>query len=106
MAGEIDEPRPGLIPLADFVAALRAELEAARAQGARERLNFDVGPIELELELVTEKEASVRGGLRFWIVEAGAGGKWQRASRQRVKLTLTPVGTLKIRDETGPANTD
>jgi hypothetical protein len=95
------------MPLADFVAALREELEEARRQGAKQGLRFDVGPIELELETVATREASAKAGVRFWVVEAGGEGTATSGTTTRLKLVLSPVGGLQIGDDdVDPDKTD
>ena len=84
-----------LIPLAEAVAALRSELGTAMKAGKGETLRFQLGPIELELNLVVSREASAEGKLAFkifgWGADASAGGKLADERTHRVKLTLTPV---------------
>jgi hypothetical protein len=81
----------GAVGLADFVEALRRELRVARDRGEGSDLHFDVGPVELELSLVTTKEAGPEAKVRFWVIEAGGSAKFSRQQTQRVKLTLSPV---------------
>jgi hypothetical protein len=95
------------IPLADFIAALREELEKARRQGAKQGLRFGVGPIEFELETVATREATAKAGVRFWVVEAGGEGTVASGTTTRLKLTLSPVGVLQVGDDTvDPDKTD
>lgn len=56
-----------------------------------EPLQFAVGPVELEATIVVAEEAGVRGGVKFWVVEAGADAKEIEARTHRVKLTLNPT---------------
>ena len=80
----------GLVPLADFVAGLRAELKVAA--GAREPgVEFEVGPVSVEFGVVTEVEAGAGARVRFWVVEAGGSARRSRQSTHRVSLTLTPM---------------
>lgn len=93
------------LELADLVAGLRAELERARLEGASEGLRFEVGPVELELSVITEKKGTVEGGIKFWVVTAQTGGELSSAHTQRIRLTLQPrteKGPLDIRGETKP----
>ncbi|WP_346619579.1 trypco2 family protein [Blastococcus montanus] len=78
------------MPIAEFVAGLRAELK--EAQAARDPgLQFAVGPVQVEFTLVTGREGGPEGKVRFWVVEAGGSAKWSKAETQTVTLTLTPV---------------
>lgn len=86
--GDGEQARP--VPLAEFVAGLRAELRAAQA--AREPgLQFAVGPVSVEFNVVTAREGGPEAKVRFWVVEAGASAQWSREATQKVSLTLTPV---------------
>ncbi|BCW52726.1 MULTISPECIES: trypco2 family protein [unclassified Arthrobacter] len=94
MAGELE--------LAELVAGLRAELERAREDGANAGIRFAVGPVELELSVVTEKKGTVEGGIKFWVVTAQTGGEISMTGTQRIRLTLQPStgeGPLDIGDE-------
>ena len=96
-----------LIPLAEAISALRSELAIATAQAKGQALRFDVGPIELELHMVVEREATAEGKLQFkifgWGADAGGGVTASDQRTQKVKLTLTPVaaggGKLQVSDE-------
>jgi hypothetical protein len=83
---------PGDIPLAKFIAALREELETAQRESDGSALRFGVGPIELDLELTTSREAGGEGGIKFYVITLGASGKRATGTTQRVKLQLTPKG--------------
>jgi len=78
------------LPLADFIAALRAELRAAAMEKDPE-LQFNVGPATVELTLMTHREGGGKAGVRFWVVEAGASATVANESTQKVTLVLTPV---------------
>ena len=80
----------GRVPVAAFVAGLRAELR--EAQAARDPgLQFAVGPVQVEFTVVTGREGGPEGKVRFWVIEAGGSAKWSQAETQTVTLTLTPV---------------
>jgi hypothetical protein len=78
------------IELAEFIRKLRAELNEARQEAQNEELQFDVGPIEVELAVEAQREGSGGGGLKIYVVEAGAHKKVADVSTQRIKLSLTP----------------
>ncbi len=91
----------GPIELAEWIAALRAELQAAQTEGAGKDLQFAVGPLELEFEVTASREGGGRGGIRFYVAEIGADARIQSGSTQRVKITLAPQsasGDLKVAD--------
>jgi hypothetical protein len=79
----------GRVPVAEFVAGLRAELK--EAQETRDPgLQFKVGPVQVEFTVVSAREGGPNGKVRFWVIEAGASAKWSHSETQ--KVTLTPVG--------------
>jgi hypothetical protein len=78
------------LPLADFIAALRSELRTAALTKDPE-LQFNVGPVTVELTLMSHHEGSGKAGIRFWVVEAGASAAMTNESTQKVTLSLTPV---------------
>lgn len=80
----------GRVPVAEFVAGLRAELKVAQAARDPE-LQFKVGPVTVEFTVVTGREGGPEGKVRFWVIEAGASAKWSKSQTQKVNLTLTPV---------------
>ncbi len=72
--------------LAEAIAALRAGLEAALAEGQGRDVQFGLGDVELTLQLVADKHA---GGKIGWsVLGADAGGKSERT--HSVKLVLKP----------------
>ncbi len=90
------------IGLSDAIADLRAELTRAFEQGADEPLKFDVGAVDLELEIELMVGGSVKAETKWWVVSAGAEAKGERSSSHRIKLTMTPRlngETLQIRSK-------
>jgi hypothetical protein len=91
------------IPLAGAIKALRADLNAAMAEGADDPLRFRLGPVEMEFLVSVTKEAGANAGVRFWVVEAGAKAGVTSASTHRLKLQLQPVDRsgrdAEIRDQ-------
>lgn len=80
--------------IAQAIAALRADLEAALAEGQGKDVQFGLGDVELTLQLVADKHT---GGKIGWsVLGVDAGGKSERT--HSVKLTLQPQ--LKQRDGT------
>ena len=78
------------VELAELLGQLRAELTEAGQAGEDSDLQFEVGPVELELSVAVDKEAKPGGKIRFWVVELGADMKITSQTTQRVKLTLDP----------------
>jgi hypothetical protein len=78
------------LPLADFIGALRSELRSA-ALARDAELQFNVGPVTVELTVMTRHEGGGKAGVRFWVVEVGASASAAHESTQKVTLELTPV---------------
>jgi hypothetical protein len=92
------------VTLAEAVQALRDELTMAQESGETQDVQFDVGPVEIEMAVVAKRSASAKVGFTF-LVPLGADGGIAREETHRIKVTLTPsnraTGTsLKIRDRT------
>jgi hypothetical protein len=105
---ETTEGKPGEdtpIELSALIRSLRAELRAAIAEGEGEPLRFALDEIELDLEVSAVRSVEPRGGVKFWVVTAGVGAKFQQGHVQRLKLKLTPRternGKLMIADDSG-----
>jgi hypothetical protein len=79
------------VPLADFIDALRGELRTAR-EHADPELPIEIGPVTVEFTVLTRREGEGRAGLRFWVVDAGFGGKKASESTQKVTMQLAPLG--------------
>lgn len=72
--------------LAEAIAALRADLEAALVEGQGKDVQFGLGDVELTLQLVADKHA---GGKIGWsLLGVDAGTKSERT--HSVKLVLQP----------------
>jgi hypothetical protein len=82
------------LPLREVIRSLRSELVEAATEGQTEAVRFELGPIELEFQVVVEREGEAGGKLGFHIFAANAevnlGGKVSDQRTQKVKLTLTP----------------
>jgi len=79
-----------MIELAAVVRQLRDELDEARRDAAGEDLQFELGPVELEMTVALSREGTAGGKVRIWVLEAGAEGKAGSISTQRINLTLHP----------------
>jgi len=84
-----------LIPLADVIASLRAELQRAAADGEGEDLRFKLGDVEIEFDVVVTSGGDAGAKASFRVlgvgVEGSVGGKLAQERTQRIKLTLTPA---------------
>ncbi len=89
-----------MIELSDMIRQLRQELNAAMADGAGEKVRFELGPVEIETTVAVDREAGINGKVRFWVIEAGGSGRSAQSRTQRITLTLQPKavapnGTLR-----------
>ena len=80
-----------LIRLSDAIDNLRAELAHARDQGKGQNLQFNVGLIDLELEVIAENETSGGAKINWWLFGGGLDAKAKDASKHKLKLTLEAV---------------
>jgi hypothetical protein len=79
------------LELADVIKALRDELTTAKIAGVGKDIRFTVNNVEIELETVVTKEKNAELGMKFWVVDAKAVGKYQNAFKQKIKLSLKPI---------------
>ncbi len=85
----MNDPVGGRLELAQLISTLRAELELAQAL-APEKSRLTVKEIDLEVSFTFTKEAGAKGGVKFWVCEAGAEGKLGSERVQKVTLRLGP----------------
>jgi hypothetical protein len=82
------------IPLKDALQALRAEIVEAADGVSGENIRFELGPIEMEFQVVAQRSGGADGKIGFHIFGAeasiGANGKMESSRTQKIKLTLTP----------------
>lgn len=91
MIGEIIRVwRDTLIDLVDVIRDLREQIAQAQVASAGDELQFEVGPIEIEMSVAVTAEVSGQAKVRFYVLEMGAGGKESEVATQRMKITLTP----------------
>ena len=90
------------VPLSAAIEQVRTELERSMDQGKDSRIAFHAAA-EIEFEAVFEMVAGVDGGVRVWVISAGARGETRRTTTHRIKLTLTAVnregGDALVRSE-------
>jgi hypothetical protein len=77
------------IPLADMITGLHVQLQEAQERAKNENLRFGVEIVELEATVGVTKDATAKGGVRFWVFEAGASVDLSKVATQRIKLSLT-----------------
>ncbi len=79
------------IRLSDAIENLRAELFRAHRLGKDQDIMFNLGDIELELEVVAEDETSGGAKVNWWIFSGGMEGKIKDANKHKLKLNLQAV---------------
>lgn len=95
--------RDTLIDLVDVIRDLRTQISQAQAESEGENVQFEVGPIELEMSVAVTAEVSGQAKVRFYVLEMGGGGKESEVSTQRMKITLTPHNSVKSEKVPGQA---
>jgi hypothetical protein len=82
------------IPLREAIRALRSEILKAVEESVQE-VRFELGPIEMEFQVVIRKEldGEAKLGLHVFAVQAevGGGGKRSDETMQKVKFVLNPI---------------
>lgn len=81
----------GEISLADTILGLRREILDAQRQAETEQLKFKIDSIELELRVGATTKDVAKGGIKFWVVDAGLEGSVEVQKLQTVRLKLTPI---------------
>ena len=77
--------------LADTIAAVRRELDSAQAAGQGQPVQFRTGPVELEFDVAVTRTRGGEGGVQIWVLTLGGKLERERATTQRIKVTLQPV---------------
>jgi AMMECR1 domain-containing protein len=87
------------VPLRDAIRALRTEIVEAAKDAATENVRFELGPIDLEFQVVAKTEIGsdakigAKVGFHIFTAEAALGGSGKGADEatQKVKVVLNPV---------------
>ena len=91
------------ITLSEAIQNLRSELLVAMQRDSGDQLRFQLGPVEMELQVGVTREASAKGGLKWWLIEAGGEAKSGSSSTHKIKLVLDPIGAdgqrIKVSDD-------
>jgi len=86
------------IELADVVGSVRDGLVEAASRGAGNGLRFELGEIQMEFMVEVRRDARARGGVKAWVVDAGAEAGVSRAQTHKVSFTLKPRDTATGQD--------
>lgn len=88
------------IGLKEAISALRQELIESIVAAQGEKLRFEVGEVMMEFHVEVERSVDVKGGIKFWVVELGAGEANKDKAIHKVTIPLKPV-----RQDGGPVLT-
>lgn len=101
MSNDLTETTDEPIALSEMIATLRRELAVAAAaapDGPGRR--FSVDRCEIELQVAVTRSTTGKGGVKFWVVEAGAEHARAVASTHTFRLHLMPNGgPLEVGDD-------
>ena len=78
------------IPLSDMIQTLREELEEAQEQSKKSSVKFSLDSVELELSVAVTKTGTGKGGIKFWVIEAGGEYQKENAMIHKFILKLKP----------------
>jgi DsbC/DsbD-like thiol-disulfide interchange protein len=80
------------LSLSEAIESIRSELAAAQRQGERADLKFEVGEVELELEIVTELAATAGAEAKWFVVTGKTDAQYKESKKQKIKIKLKPIG--------------
>lgn len=77
-------------PLVELLTSLGDQLREAQRQAAEDGKDDMLKLKDCSIELALTWEKSGEGGIKFWVVELGAGAS--RSSTQTITINMEPVG--------------
>ncbi len=95
------------IELSEVIKNLRASLTTAQTEGVDERLKFAIDEVEVELQIAVTDKTDVKAGVKFWVIDAGAGAGQDSSATQKITLKMKVVDAVTgkhadIRTPAGP----
>lgn len=104
----------GSVSLSEAIEGLRGELLVAWGSSSQSPLRFKPSPVELTLTVTVTSDKSAKGGVKWWLLEAGGDLSRGLSATHTVKLTLDPVAVdadgqpieflVSDKDDPGPAS--
>lgn len=82
--------KPVGVGLAEAIATVRSELAKAMTEGEGKGVHFNTDSVEIELEVAFTSGGDLGGGVHVGVVEFGVKGTLERASTNRITLSLSP----------------
>jgi Trypsin-co-occurring domain 2 len=80
------------LSLSDAIESIRSELAVAQRKGEQADLKFEVGEIELELEIAAELGASAGAEAKWFVVTAKTDAQYKESKKQKITIKLKPIG--------------
>lgn len=77
--------------LKETLEALRIEISESILLSEGKEIRFEMGKIELEMQVVIEKSKEGKGGVKFWVVEMGGGMAAKDSITHKIKIPFTPI---------------
>ena len=78
------------VELSDLIEKVRDELLVAQKIGEDSDLKFDVELAQIELQFSVRREGLGKGGIKFFVFEAGGEAKSAKETVQKITLQLKP----------------
>ncbi|GAA3104293.1 hypothetical protein GCM10010449_29200 [Streptomyces rectiviolaceus] len=82
------------LELTTVVDAIRGQLEDSMNRSAGQRIQFELGDIELEFSVTVTEDSRREGSVKVWVLGAGGSQGSSSAAAHRVKLVLKPKDTV------------
>ncbi|MER7175898.1 trypco2 family protein [Streptomyces mesophilus] len=82
------------LELTAVVDAIREQLGESMGRSVGQRIQFELGDIELEFTVTVTEDDRRDGSVKVWVVGAGASHGSSTATAHRVKLVLKPKDTV------------
>jgi hypothetical protein len=77
--------------LKETLEALRIEISESILLSEGKEIRFEMGEIELEMQVVIEKSKESKGGVKFWVVEMGCGMAAKDSITHKIKISFTSI---------------
>ena len=77
--------------LKEMLEALWIEISESILLSEGKEIRFEMGEIELEMQVVVEKSKEGKGGVKFWVVEMGGGMAAKDSITHKIKIPFKPI---------------
>jgi hypothetical protein len=79
------------LQLAAVLADVRREIVEAARQAQYDDIRFEVASVRVDLTVALERSAGGKGGVKLWVLEAGAQASAGRTTTHTLSLELSPT---------------